>query len=70
MNDNDHLKAARSASEICFMLSQISINLEYLDAAARSEFTQSLAALHHDLSVIARQSATINSHIMKKIETQ
>ena len=68
MKDNDHLKAVRSASEICFMLSQISLNLEHLDDAARSEFTQSLAALHHDLSVIARQAASVNSQIMKKYE--
>lgn len=70
MKDNDHLKAARSASEICFMLSQISLNLEYLDESSRAEFTQQFATLHHDLSVIAHQAALINSQIMKRYESK
>lgn len=66
MNTNEHLKAARAAAELQFMISQICLNLDYLEASERAKFDQAFATLYHDAAVLAKRAAEINSQIIHK----
>lgn len=63
--DNEHLKASRAAAEICFMLAQANMNLEYLDEENSGIFAQSYASIYHDLSVTLKHCCILNSTIME-----
>lgn len=63
--DNEHLKASRAAAEICFMLAQANMNLEYLDEETSGIFAQSYASIYHDLSVILKNACFLNRTIME-----
>lgn len=65
---SEHLKAARSAAELVFMTSQISLNIEYLDAHDAASFEQIFATLYHDINSLARRAAEINSQIIHKYQ--
>lgn len=69
MKTNEHLKAARAAAELQFMITQICLNLDYLDPADQAKFDQTFTTLYHDCSVLARRAANINSKIVKKYES-
>lgn len=68
MRTNEHLKAARSAAELEFMITQICLNLDYLEPADQAKFDQIFATLYHDCSALARRAAEINSQIIHKYE--
>lgn len=68
MKTNEHLKACRSAAELEFMLTQICLNLDYLDPGDQAKFDQAFATLYHDCSVLTKRAAEINSQIIHKIE--
>lgn len=68
MKTNEHLKAARSAAELEFMITQICLNLDYLEPKDQAKFDQTFATLYHDCSVLARRAAEINSQICKQLE--
>lgn len=68
MKTNEHLKAARSAAELEFMLTQICLNLDYLDQRDQAKFDQTFATLYHDCAALAKRAAEINSQIIHKLE--
>lgn len=69
MKTNEHLKAARSAAELEFMITQILLNLDYLDPGDQAKFDQIFATLYHDCASLARRAAEINSQIIQKYES-
>lgn len=68
MKTNEHLKAARSAAELEFMITQICLNFDYLELSDQKKFEQIFATLYHDCSVLAKRAAEINSQIIHKIQ--
>lgn len=66
----EYLKANRAAAELAFMLAQVSINLQYLDAAQRAQFEQQLVSINHDVQVLTRQVGQVNSSIIKTYENE
>lgn len=68
MKTNEHLKAARSAAELEFMLTQICLNLDYLEPGDQAKFDQAFAMLYHDCSVLTKRAAEINSQICKQLQ--
>ena len=67
MKTNEHLKAARSAAELQFMITQICLNLDYLEPADQAKFDQIFATLYHDCSVLTKRAQKINSKIIHMI---
>lgn len=68
MKTNEHLKAARAAAELQFMIAQICLNLDYLESCDQAKFDQTFTTLYHDCSVLARRAANVNSKIVKMCE--
>ena len=68
MKTNEHLKAARSAAELEFMITQICLNFDYLEPADQAKFDQIFATLYHDCSVLTRRAAEINTNICKLLQ--
>lgn len=61
----ENLKAVRSAAELQFMLSQISLNLDFIDSRDAASLEQEIVTLNHDIQVLAHRAGIVNAEIMK-----
>lgn len=66
----EYLKANRAAAELAFMLAQVSINLQYLDAAQRAQFEQQLVSINYEILMLTRQVCKVNSSIINTYENE